>query len=259
MAYVDFSALKERVPIADALSHLDLKLLQRGDQFRGRCPACNSGGDRALVVTPAKQAFYCFAGGTGGDVIALAAHIRGTDMKTAAEFLHSQLGNPNDNQDLNSSPEETVRGDDQDVRVLKPLTYLKADHDRVRALGLDADTCAEFGAGYAPKGILRGRLAIPIHDWRSSNLIAYSGYTVRGETPKFAFPKGFDPAGHIFNGHQANEGETVLMHDPLEVMLAHQNGITGGISFLTESTSAKQFQMLAAMMEEKGIATLEIA
>jgi|GEM_PF-3290945 len=103
------------------------------------------------------------------------------------------------------------------------------------------------------------QLAIPIHDWRSGNLIAYCGHTVRGETLKLAFPKDFGPAAHIFSGHQAGEGETILMHDPLEVMLARQNGIAGGVSFLTENISAEQLNLLATMMDEKGIATLEMA
>lgn len=259
MAYVDFAALKERVPITDAVDCLGLGLTQRHDQLRGPCPACKSGGDRALVVTPAKQAFYCFGGHTGGDVIALTAHLRGTDMKDAAAYLQSQFAAPDDQRDDKGSPEERVKGDIQDLRVLKPLTYLEPDHERVRALGLDAETCIQFGAGYAPKGILRGRLAIPIHDWRSGVLVAYCGHTVREEPAKLVFPKDFDPACYLFNGHQVGEGETTLMRDPLEVMLAHQNGIDGGISFLTESVSPAQLQMLAAMLEEKGIAALDIA
>ncbi len=260
MAYVDFAALKERVPIADAVRFLGLKLRQRHDQLRGPCPACNSGGDRALVITPAKQAFYCFGGRTGGDIIALVAHVRGTDMKDAAAFLQAQTGGSSSGPTGHSSPEERVKGDtNQGARVLKPLTYLEPDHVLVRALCLDAETCTAFGAGYAPKGILRGRLAIPIHDWRSDTLVAYCGYAVKGEEPKLIFPKDFDPREHLFGAERTGEGETILMHDPVEVMLAHQNGITGGIAFLTEDVTPAQFQFLAAMMGEREAASLELA
>ena len=74
MPFIDFAALKDRVPIEDAIRKLDLDLKERNGQWRGPCPACKSGGERALVITPAKQAFYCFGAKTGGDVIALAAH-----------------------------------------------------------------------------------------------------------------------------------------------------------------------------------------
>ena len=258
MAYVDFAALKERVPITDAVDRLGLKLRERHDQLRGPCPVCKSGGDRALVVTPAKRAFYCFGAHSGGDVIALVAHIRGVDMKDAANFLQSQIDGPADEGNDKNSPEERVKGDDKDIRVLKPLTYLEPDHERVRALGLDAETCRAFGAGYAPKGLMRGRLAIPIHDWRSGDLVAYCGHAVRGENPKLIFPKDFDPTCRLFGTQQAGEGEIRLMRDPLELMLASQNGVDGGVAFLTESISPAQLQLLATMMEEKGIDTLEM-
>ena len=262
MAYVDFAALKERVPITDAVDRLGLKLRQRHDQLRGPCPGCQQGGERALVITPLRQAFYCFGSRTGGDVIALVEHIRGTDMKDAAAFLdtqtNGQLHHPNGSG--HSSPEERVKGDtNQGARVLKPLTYLEPEHELVQAHGLDAETCNLFGAGYAPKGILRGRLAIPIHDWRTGTLVAYCGHAVRGEDPKLIFPKDFDPRQHLFGAAEVGEGETTLMHDPLEVMLAHRNGIAGGISFLTEDVISTQLQMLAAMMGEREVPYLELA
>lgn len=95
MALVDFAALKERVRIEEVLPGLGLSMKQTGAQWRGPCPACQSGGPRALVVTPAKSAFYCFGGRTGGDVIALAAHVRGLSMKAAAEDLARMTGEGN--------------------------------------------------------------------------------------------------------------------------------------------------------------------
>ena len=87
MTYIDFATVKEQVPIEQAIERLGLSLKERNGQWRGPCPACQSGGERALVVTPAKRAFYCFGGRVGGDVIAFVAHIRDCSMKDAAEFL----------------------------------------------------------------------------------------------------------------------------------------------------------------------------
>lgn len=258
MTYVDFSALKGRVPIADAVPRLGLRLQERGGQLRGPCPTCKSGGDRALVVTPAKQAFYCFGSRTGGDVIALAAHIRGGDMKAAAAFLDTEFSMSG--RGRHSSPEERVKGSDQGPRVLKPLTYLEPKHDRVQALGIHPETCERFGAGYAPKGILRGRLAIPIHDWRSNELVAYCGRALNSEELTYTFPTGFDPLEHVFLGQGIGEGESpTLMHDPLEVMLAWQNGVDGGVAFLTETIKPQQLTLLATFMSERAIAQLDIA
>ena len=65
-------------------------------------------------------------------------------------------------------------------KKLEPLNYLNPSHVTLEALGLSEDTCSHFGAGYAPKGILRGRLAIPIHD-PSGELIAYCGRAVKDD------------------------------------------------------------------------------
>ena len=59
-SFVDFAELKEKVPIEDVLPMLGIAGAGNSAQWRGSCPGCESGGDRALVVTPAKKAFYCF-------------------------------------------------------------------------------------------------------------------------------------------------------------------------------------------------------
>jgi DNA primase len=119
-----------------------------------------------------------------------------------------------------------------------------------------------FDAGYAPKGIMRGRLAIPIHDW-DGTLLAYCGRAVKGESPTLTFPNGFMPQEHIFNAHRVDPGgeqgsELFLVREPLDVLRASANGIDNVVAFLTETISAEQLQRLAALMDEKGCETIEL-
>jgi hypothetical protein len=58
MPFVDFAELKTRVAIEQAMQMLGLNLTLHGNQYRGACPVCKAGGDRALIVTPAKGLFY---------------------------------------------------------------------------------------------------------------------------------------------------------------------------------------------------------
>ena len=257
------SSLRE-VPksVSWMLTGNSLKLTDHQSQWRGPCPTCKSGGNRALVITPSKNAFYCFAAHSGGDVIALASHILAVGMKEAAAFLagdsaaadNSPVSRANNGHD--KLPEERHK---EDIRSLKPLCYLEPDHETLRAIGLEGDTCRHFGAGYAPKGIMRGKLAIPIHDWRTGHLVAYCGLGVRGESNELSFPKEFDPLLHIFNGDKIAEGEVTLMRDPLEVMAAFQNGVENGISFFTGDLLAEQLQALSDLMQAKVIAAIHIA
>src|SRR5258708_4961868 len=87
MPYVDFSELKQRFTIEKVAELLDLQIKQSGQALRGPCPTCKSGGDRAIVITPAKGVFFCFASREGGDLIKLAAHIRNCEVKDAAAWL----------------------------------------------------------------------------------------------------------------------------------------------------------------------------
>ena len=259
MTYIDFVTVKEQVPIDQAIERLGLSLKERNGQWRGPCPACQSGGERALVVTPAKRAFYCFGGRVGGDVIAFVAHIRDCSMKEAAEFLAEGNSTSTSTVPRNSTSSGTVPEErsKEDVRSLRPLTYLQPAHEAVLQLGLAEETCASFGAGYAPKGIMRGRLAIPIHDW-NGNLVAYCGRTVMQDSPTLIFPNGFRPEEHIFNANRSGEGELVLMRDPLDVLLATQNGINNAVCFLTETVTPHQLQILAAFMDNSGIEVIEL-
>lgn len=255
MSFVDFAEVKASHPIETIAERLALKLIKRGEQLRGPCPVCEKGGDRALVVTPSKAAFYCFAGQTGGDAIALAAHIRGETMKQAANWIVGDQNPTSGEGNTDAAPNE--RKGNEDRRLLKPLTYLEPDHEALKPLGISPETLAEFGAGYAPKGIMRGRLAIPIRDWEG-NLIAYCGQSVSdGQSPKLIFPNCFEPEKHIFNADKIQDSELILARDPLTVLSATEAGIVNLICFLTLEMTSLQLQMLAALMDERTIEFVE--
>ena len=155
--FIDFQHLKQTIKIESVFALLGLQLKQAGEQWRGACPACKSGGDRTLVVTPSKAAFYCFAAKQGGDVIALVAHIKAIGMKEAAAFLAE--GSEPPTKAPASKPTLPVTVPEKEKAGFNPLTYLQPEHPSVQGLGVSAETASFFGAGFAPRGILRGRRA----------------------------------------------------------------------------------------------------
>lgn len=162
MKFVDFAELKERVSFGQAIALLGITMQKHGTQWRGPCTACKKGGDRALVVTEGKG-FFCFATHTGGDVIAFVAHVRGCAVKEAAMLLARDT--------VPSTVPEVVKEGD---KSLAPLTYLEHDHAAVLAVGFDPEIAKRLGIGYAPKGIMRGTVAIPIRD-STGALLGYIG------------------------------------------------------------------------------------
>src|SRR6266567_4703088 len=179
MPYVDFADLKTRFTIEKVGELLGLQLKHSGQAFRGPCPACASGGDRAVVITPAKGVFFCFAAREGGDLIQLAAHIRKCDVKEAAAWLDGgTVPSKKEGSREPVSPKGTV------PNSLAPLDYIEHDHIAVEALGFTADDAKVLGIGYAPKGIMRGLVAIPVR-LENGTLAGYIGITEAKLPPRW--------------------------------------------------------------------------
>lgn len=256
--FVDFAQLKQRVNVEKAITILGLTMKQQGAQYRGACPACREGGDRALAINSEKDGYYCFSQKKGGDVIALVAHVKGVTQRDAAQFLAQQIGDsaPADHAPStvrHSSPAPTpTQG-----KELKPLDYLQYT-EAVEGLGISEATCKAWGAGYAPKGIMRGRLAVPIHD-RAGKLLAYVGVAVQPEqSPKLLYPNGFDPSSTIFGCDRVQPGELYLVRDPLQVLAAYEQGVENVVAFLAPIT-AQMLEQLSSLMDEKKCESVELS
>src|ERR1700722_5495354 len=261
MPFVDFAELKTRVSIEQAMQLLGLNLLPHGSQHRGPCPVCTSGGDRALVVTPAKGLFYCFAAKIGGDVIALVAHIRGISVKDAADELNRAFGTVQNGTSTVSKNRATVpqAPEARKQPAFDPEAYaarLDASHASLAPLGISAETLKAWKAGYSNSGTNRGRLAIALHD-RDGNILGFAGRSLGEEQPALTIPNGVNPQEIIFGGDRVEAGTLYLVRDVLDVLRAHESGVTNCVCFLTE-ISALQVEMLAALMATKHCDTVEL-
>ena len=170
-SFIPFDEVKEKVSFADAMTFLDLAMKKGApNQFRSECPTCG-GNDRSLVIT-LDRGFYCWSAKSGGDVIGLAAHILKVSNKDAAQFLAEKAGLISRTGSSATVPESEKGSGGK----LQALAYLEHAHDAVIALGLDPDFCERHGIGYAPKGVVRGSVAIPFRD-EHGVLLGYFGTT----------------------------------------------------------------------------------
>lgn len=253
MPFVDFAELKTRVSIEDAVNLLGLALKPHGLQKRGGCPTCKAGGERALVVTPSKGLFYCFAQKTGGDQIALVAHIKACTLSEAASFLGGETASkPTIPSTVPPAPANKKPGFDPEAYAAR----LDPAHASLASIGISAETLRIFRSGFASSGSNRGRLALPLHD-RDGHLLGYCGRSVRDESPLLVFPNGINPHEFIFNAHRVIAGELYLVRDPIDVLKAFESGVENVVSFLTEITP-QQIEMLAALMDGKKCETVAL-
>ena len=170
--FVDFQAVKEAVCFADAVHYLDLAMKKQGNQFRGICPKCG-GNERGLVLTEGKG-YFCFSDHKGGDVIALAAHVLNIPTKEAAQRLAELAGIVQVPSTSTPAKPTVPESEGAEGSKLSPLSSLEPEHDAVVALGFDPEFCKLHGIGYAPRGVVRGSVAIPFRD-EHGVLLGYIG------------------------------------------------------------------------------------
>jgi DNA primase len=259
--FIDFAELKKSATIERTLEFLHLETKPDGSQLRAACSACARGGDRAIVITPSKQMFYCFAAKIGGDAIALTAHIRGLSVKDAADQLNRAFGTVQNSTGTVSKNRATAP-QAQAARkqsAFDPEAYaarLDASHASLASLGISAETLTDWKAGYATSGTNRGRLAIALHD-RDGNILGFAGRSLGNEQPALIIPNGINPQEIIFGGDRVEQGTLYLVRDVLDVLRAHESGVTNCVCFLTE-ISALQVEMLAALMATRHCDTVEL-
>lgn len=148
---VDYEEVRRAFSIEDVAAILGIQGKRRGEQIRATCPATESG---ELVITPSKNAFYCFSRQCklGGSTLELYAHAKGIYVHDAALELSKLI-----------TPQE-----------MQPLSYLLPKHQAVQAF-FPEDIAARMGIGYAPRGTMIGRVCFPMRN-DSGKLVGYIGY-----------------------------------------------------------------------------------
>lgn len=169
MAYnLDFEEIKQQHSIESVADRLGLELKKNGQQLRGPCFS-GAEGDRKLVITPSKGLWYSFALNEGGDVIKLVSLVNNVSPKEAAAWIAGETV-PEKKPVTASSQGSEARGG------FAPLQYLDPDHPAVEAIGFSAEDAQRIGCGFAPRGILKGHVAVPVRS-ETGQLLGYVGIT----------------------------------------------------------------------------------
>jgi DNA primase len=241
--WINFGAIKKRVPLAAVLAHYRIDELRRSgpDRLRGRCPLHGGAGREAFHVNTAEQVFHCFSCGAGGSVFDLVAALEGCGIREAAQRLS---GWRNDN----FAPESTITKKTSSVAPLGfRLRGVDVRHPYLISRGIHEATAHEFGIGYyAGPGLMSRRLVIPIDD-DAGRLVGYCGRSLDGSEPRYRFPAGFAKSQVLFNLHRAaatRQSSVILVEGFFDCLKVYQAGFGSVVALMGSALYAQQRRLL---------------
>jgi DNA primase len=139
------------------------------------------------------------------------------------------------------------------------LKQLDVEHPYMTERGLVPATIAAFGLGVASRGLMKHRLAIPIHD-EAGDLIAYAGRIVDDtlideKTPKYLLPAPRERDGVryefrkslvLYNLHRLKRpvDDLVVVEGYASVWSLHQSGYHNVVALMGSACSTEQLQLI---------------
>ncbi|MGA3351130.1 MAG: CHC2 zinc finger domain-containing protein [Candidatus Sulfotelmatobacter sp.] len=211
--WIDFRQLCASLDFVKVLAHYGVVPKIKGRQHKGFCPLPTHNGQErspSFSVNLDKKAWQCFGCGAHGNVLDFAARMEGFDPSNSSDIRKTALrlqelfgadpsNKPAQNPAVNKAPFTRRIADDVGAKpevptlVNIPLDFVlkgpDAKHPYLAERGFTSQTIDHFGLGYCSRGLLKGRIAIPIHN-EKGQLVGYAGPLVdeselSEENPKY--------------------------------------------------------------------------
>lgn len=272
--FVDFRAVKAAITMEQVLTHYEVldRFKRSGDSLSGPCPIHGGENPTQFRVSVSKNIWNCFSeckhGGNVLDFISRMENvsIHGAALKAIEWFdLNPQAMSANSGEERpNDAPKnDTVSKRKPEVKKAvvpekttpnPPLKFrldkLEGDHPYLLERGLTLETIAEFGLGFCAKGMMAGRIAIPIHT-PEGKVVAYAG-RFPGEsgedTPKYKLPPGFKKGQEVYNLDRAvkepADKPMVIVEGFFDCMMLYQNGCRKVAALMGSTMSAAQEELI---------------
>lgn len=278
---VDFKHVREHASFEAVATHYDLAVIGKGDQKTALC-CFHQEDSPSLKINVAKKLFNCFGCGKHGNVLDFVTYMEGGDPSKDADLRKGafKLAEICGIAPLPNAPALASKADTRaklkvappqqaeptkpelsakEARVNRPLKFnlkLDAKHDYIAERNLSQFAIETFGLGVADRGMMKDRLAIPIHN-ENGELIAYAGRYARGDVPKgiskYLLPEGFSKQTVLFNFHRLmlhadgrKRKRVFLVESYFSVFKLHELGLPV-VSPMGHSVSEEQCETLASI------------
>lgn len=270
--FVDFKAVKAAVTMEQVLQHYGLleQMKRSGDSLSGPCPIHNGTNPTQFRVSVSKNCWNCFSDcKCGGNVLDFVAKkeditVHAAALKLCEWFNLPTTDKPPEEEDKPSAPasprqtaapaptasKEKFPSDDgtPNASLKFRLEHLDGKHPYLTERGLTPETIVDFGLGHCAKGMMAGRIAIPIHN-TEGKVVAYAGRWP-GEpaegTPKYKLPPGFRKSQELFNLDRASKepGPLVIVEGFFGAMMLWQCGVKRVVVLMGSTLSPAQAELI---------------
>lgn len=224
--WIDFRELKAKLKFPVVLEHYGIELTRKGEQAVGYCPLPTHGSNRKSKTFSAnleRGVWQCFGCKAKGNVLDFAVIMEDLspddpkDVRKTAIILRDALGlsggdKPAQKPEVKTTAAVSAKSSARRpvsaatsavTRINEPLDFelkeLDPAHPYLKSRGLSRRTIDHFGLGFCSRGLLKDRIAIPLHD-SQGRLIGYAGRLVddskiRDENAKYKLPSSRERSG----------------------------------------------------------------
>jgi len=244
--WIDFDDIKARLTMEEVLNHYDITGLKQGrDCFYGCCPIHQGDNHTAFNVSLTKNLWHCFTHCGGGSVIDFIMKMENVGAYKAGLIAEQMLSTSKPNK--RQAPKKEPAQKTERAAVNPPLDFelkLNPNHTYLKKRGIEPETIKHFGIGYCNQGLLKGMIAIPLHN-ELGQLIAYAGRRTDNQEPKYKLPLGFHKRHILYNLHRTTQySELILVEGFFDVFKLHQNGYPNVVALMGSTISNHQARLL---------------
>lgn len=282
--WIDFKELRKKLDFEQVLRHYGVEVKRKGNQHHGYCPLPNHQGKKnspSFSANLERGIFQCFGCGAKGNVLEFAAMMEKADPKDGAA-LHKvagelqkrfcpELGVPTETKPPSKKPEKTEQKSDVPVVVNAPLDFelkgLDRNHPYLLNRGFTQETIDHFGLGFCSRGLLKDRVAIPLHD-HEGQLVGYAGRVVEDaaiseDNPRYRFPGKRERDGKpfefrktlfLYNGFRikAPVDDLIVVEGFTSVWWLNQNGLPYVVGTMGADCSERQAELVVSLVKPNG-------
>ena len=263
--FIGFDRLKQSVTMEQVLGRYGLleKLRRGGDSLSGACPVHRGHNRTQFRVSIIKNCWICFGDcHAGGSIVDFVSRMEKVGIREAGlllqDWFNLEPGNVNDAPRPRVKEKVIPSQKETNPPLRFSLGALDGAHLYLAQRGLTTETISTFGIGCCPHGMLRGWIAIPIHDAKGQ-VVAYAGRwpgTPPDEQPKYRLPRGFRKSLELFNQHRAvqeNPDEPlVVVEGFFGCMRVWQAGHRRVVSLMGSRLSAAQEERIVQLAGDNG-------